>query len=54
MESNLKTYDLMAKLLILGDATVGKSSILSRFCDGTFSYNIGTTIGKFVINYDKT
>eukprot|EP00331_Platyophrya_macrostoma_P004061 CAMPEP_0176416820 /NCGR_PEP_ID=MMETSP0127-20121128/6550_1 /TAXON_ID=938130 /ORGANISM="Platyophrya macrostoma, Strain WH" /LENGTH=213 /DNA_ID=CAMNT_0017796921 /DNA_START=33 /DNA_END=674 /DNA_ORIENTATION=- len=35
----------VAKILILGDSRVGKSSILSRYCDGTFTEIMTTTIG---------
>lgn len=29
-------YGRLLKLIIVGDTAVGKSSILQRFCDGTF------------------
>jgi len=38
-------YDHLFKLLIIGDSGVGKSSILLRFADNTFSANYITTIG---------
>uniref|UniRef100_A0A0R3RFX3 Ras-related protein Rab-18 n=1 Tax=Elaeophora elaphi TaxID=1147741 RepID=A0A0R3RFX3_9BILA len=40
-----RDYDHLFKLLIIGDSGVGKSSILLRFADNTFSPNYITTIG---------
>lgn len=40
-----KDYDHLFKLLIIGDSGVGKSSLLVRFADNTFSGNYITTIG---------
>ena len=43
---NLRTKnDLVAKLLIIGDSRVGKSSILTRFTDNFFSSQTQTTVG---------
>lgn len=33
------------KILILGESKVGKSSILNRFCDKTFSEVLPPTLG---------
>jgi len=38
-------YDYLFKILIIGDASVGKSSILLRFTDDTFDEHIQSTIG---------
>ncbi|QQP53278.1 Ras-related protein Rab-35, partial [Caligus rogercresseyi] len=38
-------YDHLFKLLIIGDSGVGKSSLLLRFADNSFSGNYITTIG---------
>jgi Ras-related protein Rab-18 len=42
-ESN--DYDHLFKLLLVGDAAVGKSSLLLRFTDGSFDLNLQSTIG---------
>jgi len=38
-------YDYLVKVLILGDSSVGKSSLLLRFADDDFSPSFITTIG---------
>jgi len=38
-------YDEKCQLLIIGDSTVGKTSILSRFSNGTFNANYLATVG---------
>ena len=38
-------YDEKLKILIIGDSTVGKTSILNRFCKNEFSWNYLATIG---------
>jgi len=40
-----KNYDSLVKLLVLGDSSVGKSSLLLRFCDSKFEPNHVLTIG---------
>lgn len=40
-----EAYDHLFKLLLIGDAGVGKSSILLRFTDDTFDEHLHSTIG---------
>ena len=39
-------YDIMIKLLIIGDSAVGKTCLLQKFCDGIYSENHIATIGN--------
>jgi len=39
------TYDHLFKILLIGDADVGKSSLLLRFCSGHFDDDHPSTIG---------
>ena len=41
-----KTYDLLFKLLLIGDSGVGKTSLLYRLSDDAFSPSFISTIGK--------
>ena len=43
-----KTYDLLFKLLLIGDSGVGKTCILFRFSDDAFTTTFISTIGKFI------
>ncbi|THH11371.1 hypothetical protein EW145_g711 [Phellinidium pouzarii] len=38
-------YDFLIKLLLIGDSGVGKSCLLTRFCDDTWTPSFITTIG---------
>ena len=40
-----KSYDYLFKLLLIGDSSVGKTAILLRFADDSFSPNFISTIG---------
>ena len=42
-----KTYDLLFKLLLIGDSGVGKTCLLFRFSDDAFNTTFISTIGKF-------
>ena len=47
-------YDHKCQLLIIGDSTVGKTSILSRFAYGTFNANYLATVGLDNFTKDET
>jgi len=40
-----KEYDYLCKILIVGDTSVGKSCLLYRYCDETFSEEFLSTVG---------
>ncbi|KAF4655405.1 hypothetical protein FOZ61_007593 [Perkinsus olseni] len=40
-----ESYDATARILVLGDSAVGKSSLLMRFCENRFDSNFVITIG---------
>ena len=44
-------YDVKCQLLIIGNSNVGKTSIITRFTNGTFSQNYLATVG--LDNYTK-
>lgn len=41
----VKDYDYLFKIVIVGDSGVGKSSVLLRFAEDTFTESYLTTIG---------
>jgi len=45
LTKNTKSYDVQLKLMIIGDSTVGKSSLINRFVDGNFLTSLTSTIG---------
>ena len=48
-EANLeddKNFDTIYKLLIIGDSNVGKTTLLTRFCEGRYQSNFMSTVGK--------
>ena len=47
-------YDAKCQLLIIGDSTVGKTSILSRFANGTYNANYLATVGLDNFTKDET
>ncbi len=42
-----KTYDLLFKLLLIGDSGVGKTCVLFRFSDDAFNTTFISTIGEY-------
>jgi GTPase SAR1 family protein len=40
-----KSYDLLQKIVLMGDSGAGKSSLLKRFTADSFSQNYCSTIG---------
>lgn len=45
LEKNNDDYSHLFKLLLIGDSGVGKSSLLLRFADNSYTGNYITTIG---------
>ena len=45
MQATAPEYDCQFKLLLIGDSNVGKSCLLLRFSDDTFTGNYMSTIG---------
>ena len=39
------SYDVLFKIVVIGDSTVGKTSLLQRFKSGSFSERHSCTIG---------
>lgn len=48
-----KTYDLLFKLLLIGDSGVGKTCVLFRFSDDAFNTTFISTIGKKYQDYKQ-
>lgn len=46
-----KEYDYIFKIVLIGDTSVGKSSLLVRFSDDQFSETYVTTIGVDFVRY---
>lgn len=44
-KSLLRDYDYLFKLVLVGQSSVGKSSLLMRFCDDTFFPSMTSTLG---------
>jgi GTPase SAR1 family protein len=45
-----KSFDVLFKLLLIGDSGVGKTCVLFRFSDDAFNTTFISTIGKWLSN----
>ena len=45
--------DYSLKVLLVGPSGVGKTSLMGRFCSGTFDDRVSTTIGAILNNFDS-
>ncbi len=57
MASKQAEKDMLAKVIIIGDSGVGKTNLLTKFCDGVFKDSYVATIGvdfkiKSITNID--
>ena len=52
------SHDMFAKVIIIGDSGVGKTNMLTRYCEGTFKNTYVATIGvdfkTKTVNVDQT
>ena len=42
------------KIILLGDSTVGKSSLITRYTDESFQEDSMATIGNYLLNKEST
>ena len=45
MQSSGPDYDYLFKVILIGDANVGKSSLISQFCNDKFMDTVASTVG---------
>ena len=45
VQQDKKDYDVILKILLLGDGSTGKSAFLLRYADGIFVENAMPTVG---------
>lgn len=45
-----KNYDCIYKLLVIGDSNVGKTTLLTRFCEDRYQSNFMSTVGKSMLS----
>ena len=43
-----QNFDVIYKVLIIGDSNVGKTALLTRFCEGRFQSSFMSTVGEFI------
>lgn len=48
-----KNYDNIFKLLIIGDSNVGKTTLLTRFCDDRYQSNFMSTVGESKLSHSN-
>lgn len=45
MSTSGKEHDFFAKVIVVGDSGVGKTNLITKFCDDVFQDNYVATIG---------
>lgn len=49
MPDSNSSPDIVCKIVIIGEAGVGKTSVIRRFTDDEFAHSFGATVGE--LNY---
>lgn len=42
-----KQYDIVVRLILVGDSSVGKTSMICRFAEESLDLPLGTTVGEY-------